>query len=131
VDRAFLALASLFGFLGVALGAFGAHALKGRIPPERLPTFETGVRYLLYHAFALFVVEWFRAAGADQVSETIAGACFIGGIVLFSGSLFALALTGTRRWGAVTPFGGLLFLVGWAMLVVAALTAPLRFAFFR
>jgi uncharacterized membrane protein YgdD (TMEM256/DUF423 family) len=131
VDRAFLTLAATFGFVGVGLGAFGAHALRSRIPPERLQTFETGVRYLLYHAFALFVVEWFRAAGPDQVSESIAGVCFVGGIVLFSGSLFALALTGERRWGAVTPFGGLLFLIGWAMLVVAALTAPIRFSFFR
>lgn len=130
MDRAFLVLASLFGFVGVALGAFGAHALRQRIPPERLQTFETGVRYLLYHAFALFVVEWFRAAGADQVSESIAGVCFAVGSVLFSGSLFALALTGNRRWGAVTPIGGASFLVGWALLVIAAFTAPIRFSFF-
>jgi uncharacterized membrane protein YgdD (TMEM256/DUF423 family) len=131
VDRAFLTIAAVFGFVGVSLGAFGAHALRSRIPPERLQTFETGVRYLLYHAFALFAVEWFRAAGPDQVSESIAGACFVGGVVLFSGSLFALALTGVRRWGMITPFGGLLFLIGWALLVVAALTAPIRFSFFR
>ena len=68
-----------------------------------MQTFETGVRYTLYHAFALFVVVWFRTAGPDQVSETIAGAAFIAGIVLFGGSLIALSLTGERRWGAMTP----------------------------
>jgi uncharacterized membrane protein YgdD (TMEM256/DUF423 family) len=131
MDRAFLALAAAFGFLGVALGAFGAHALRARIPPERLATFETGARYLLVHAPALFAVEWFRAAGPDQVSESVAGVCFVVGIVLFSGSLIALAVTGVRRWGAVTPIGGLVLLAGWAALLIAALTAPLRFSFFR
>ena len=131
MDRAFLAFAAAFGFLGVALGAFGAHALRSRIPPERLATFETGVRYLLLHALALFAVEWFRAAGPDQVAESVAGVCFVAGSVLFSGSLVALAATGVRRWGAVTPLGGLVLLAGWASLFVAALTAPLRFSFFR
>jgi len=131
VDRAFLAVATAFGFLGVALGAFGAHALRSRIPPERLATFETGVRYLLLHALALFAVEWFRAAGPDQVAESVAGVCFVAGSVLFSGSLVALAVTGARKWGALTPVGGLVLLAGWASLFVGALTAPLRFSFFR
>ena len=86
------------------------------------------MRYTLYHAFGLFVVVWFRTAGPDQLSETIAGVAFIAGIVLFGGSLMALALTGERRWGAVTPIGGVCFLVGWAALIVAALTAPFDFA---
>jgi len=131
MDRAFLAFATAFGFLGVALGAFGTHALRPRIPPERLATFETGVRYLLVHALALFAVEWFRSAGPDRVAESVAGVCFVAGIVLFSGSLVALAVTGVRRWGAVTPLGGLILLAGWASLLIAALTAPLRFSFFR
>jgi uncharacterized membrane protein YgdD (TMEM256/DUF423 family) len=128
VDRLFLAAAGLFAFLAVGAGAFGAHALKGRIPPERMQTFETGVRYTLNHAFGLFVVVWFRTAGPDQLSETVAGVAFILGIVLFGGSLTALSLTSERRWGAVTPIGGVCFLVGWAALIVAALTAPLVLA---
>ena len=128
MDRFFLAAAASFAFLAVGAGAFGAHALKERIPPERLPTFETGVRYTLYHAFGLFIVVWFRTAGPDQLSETIAGVAFIAGIVLFGGSLMALSLTGVRRWGVITPIGGVCFLVGWAALIVAAVTAPLDFA---
>ncbi len=131
MDRAFLAVASLFGFVGVAGGAFGAHALHERLSPERLARFETGVRYMLYHAFGLFVVVWLRSAGPDSVSEAIAGWCFVFGVALFSGSLLALALTGARRWGAMTPIGGVLFLVGWAALAYAALTAQIRFSFFR
>jgi len=73
-------------------------------------------------------VVWFRTAGPDQLSETVAGAAFIAGIVLFGGSLVALSLTGERRWGAVTPIGGVCFLIGWAALIVAALTAPFDFA---
>jgi uncharacterized membrane protein YgdD (TMEM256/DUF423 family) len=127
VDRTFLAAAALFGLAGVAAGAFGAHALRTRIPPERVATFETGARYLLYGAFALLGVEWFRAAGPDQVAESWAGVCLAAGTVLFSGSLFVLTLTGRRSWGAVTPIGGVLLLAGWALLAVAALTAPIPF----
>ncbi len=128
MDRLFLTAAGVFAFLAVAAGAFGAHALKERIPPERLQTFETGLRYTLYHAFGLFAVVWLRTAGPDQLSETVAGLAFIAGVVLFGGSLVALSLTGERRWGAVTPIGGVCFLIGWAALVVAAVTAPFEFA---
>jgi uncharacterized membrane protein YgdD (TMEM256/DUF423 family) len=128
MDRLFLTAAGVFAFLGVAAGAFGTHGLKDRIPPERMQTFETGVRYTLYHAFGLFAVVWFRTAGPDQLSETVAGIAFIVGIVLFGGSLVALSLTGERRWGALTPVGGMCFLIGWAALMVAALTAPIDFA---
>jgi uncharacterized membrane protein YgdD (TMEM256/DUF423 family) len=131
VDRTFLAIATVFGFSGVAGGAFGAHALRATVPPERLAAFETAARYLLYGAFALLGVEWFRAAGPDQVAESWAGVCLAAGTILFSGSLAALALTGRRRWGAVTPVGGVLLLAGWALLFVAALTAPLLFDVFR
>jgi uncharacterized membrane protein YgdD (TMEM256/DUF423 family) len=127
VDRLFLVSAGLAAFLAVGAGAFGAHALKGRISPERLATFETGVRYSLVHAFGLYVVVWLRTAGPDQLSETVAGIAFIAGIVLFGGSLVALSLTGERRWGAVTPIGGACFLIGWMALIVAALTAPFDF----
>ena len=127
MDRLFLAAAGVFAFIGVAGGAFGAHALRPRLPEERLKTFETAMRYAMIHAFGLFAVVWFRTAGPDRLSETIAGFAFLVGVVLFSGSLVALALTGERRWGAITPLGGLCFLVGWAALVVAALTAPIAF----
>ncbi|MBA3690472.1 MAG: DUF423 domain-containing protein [Actinobacteria bacterium] len=127
MDRFFLACAAAFGFTGVAAGAFGAHALRAKVPPERLAAFETGARYLLVHAFALFAVEWFRSAGPDQVAESWAGVCFVVGAVVFSGSLFALTLNGSRRWGALTPMGGVVLLAGWALLTVAALTAPIPF----
>jgi uncharacterized membrane protein YgdD (TMEM256/DUF423 family) len=128
VDRAFLLIAGAFGFTGVAGGAFGAHALSARLPAERLATFETAVRYLLWHTFAIFAVVVLRTIGPDAVCETVAGWCFVGGVVLFSGSLFALALTRERRWGMVTPFGGLALLAGWAAFVVAAATVSFRFA---
>jgi uncharacterized membrane protein YgdD (TMEM256/DUF423 family) len=117
----------LFGFTGVGAGAFGAHALARRIPPERLVTFETAVRYQLWHTFAILAVVVLRTIGPDAPSETVAGWAFVLGVVLFSGSLYALALSGVRRWGAVTPFGGLAFLVGWAAFVVAASSATFRF----
>ena len=137
MERAFLVLGSLFGFLGVALGAFGSHALRSRLPPERLATFETGVRYQLWHALALFAVvlvdAWIPSAGGSSAFLVLertsgwpvlaAGWLFIAGMVLFSGSLYALALTGRRAWGAVTPFGGVCLLLGWACLVIGAATA--------
>jgi uncharacterized membrane protein YgdD (TMEM256/DUF423 family) len=128
LDRAFLVLVGLFGFTGVGAGAFGAHALARRIPAERQVTLETAVRYQLWHTFAIFAVVVLRTIGPDATAETVAGWAFVAGIVLFSGSLYALALTGVRRWGAVTPLGGLAFLVGWASFVVAAATATFRFS---
>ncbi len=135
MDRAFLVLGAAFAFVAVALGAFGSHALRSRVPSERLATFETGVRYQLSHALALFVVVFVRAfhpAGGssaylvlsanENLFGALAGWLFVAGMVLFSGSLYALALTGARRWGAVTPLGGLCFLLGWVGLVLAALT---------
>lgn len=127
MDRAFLALGAVFGFVGVAAGAFGTHALRARLGPERLATFETGVRYELWHALAMFVVVVLRTMGPDAAAESVAGVLFAVGVVLFSGSLFALALTGERRWGAVTPLGGLCLLGGWVALLVAAVTASFRF----
>ncbi len=131
MDRAFLVVAGCFGFVGVALGAFGAHALRRRLSPERLATFETGVRYLLYHALALFAVVAVRTWGPDSAASAIAGVAFIVGVVLFSGSLFALVLTDVPRWGAVTPIGGLALLIGWAALVFAALTTSFAFDLVR
>ena len=127
MDRAFLLAASLFGLLGVALGAFGAHALRARVTPERLVTFETGVRYMLYHAFALFAVVAVRTWGPDSAASAVAGMAFVVGVLLFSGSLFLLVLTDTPRWGAVTPLGGVILLVGWAALAYAVLVTSFVF----
>ena len=93
-------------FLAVGLGAFGAHALKARLSPEMLAVFETGVKYQVYHALALLLLAALRGPSK-------AAWCFTAGIVIFSGSLYILALTGEKKWGAVTPVGGLLFLIGW------------------
>jgi uncharacterized membrane protein YgdD (TMEM256/DUF423 family) len=103
-------------FLAVALGAFGAHALKARLTPEMLAIFETGVRYQVYHALALFVVAFVSTLSPGRAVQT-AGWCFVLGILFFSGSLYALALSGVRRWGAVTPIGGVFFLAGWLRLI--------------
>lgn len=128
MDRALLVLGALSAFSAVGLGAFGAHALRSRLTPERTATFETGVRYQLVHALGLFVVVFLRTIGPDAVAESVAGVLFVAGIVLFSGSLYVLALTGIRRWGIVTPFGGLCFLLGWLALAWAAATVTFRFA---
>jgi uncharacterized membrane protein YgdD (TMEM256/DUF423 family) len=138
VDRAFLVIASGLGFLGVAFGAFGTHALQARLSPDRLSQFETGVRYQLWHALALFSVVlvrshrfppaggWFGYAPLQpapfQLFPALAGWLFVAGVILFSGSLYALASTGNRRWGVVTPFGGVAFLLGWLALLIAIVT---------
>lgn len=119
----FLVVGAFMGLVGVAAGAFGAHAIREKVPPERLGTFETAVRYWMYHALAMFVVAWLRAQPGGELLELIAGWCFVAGSVVFSGSLVALTLTGEKRWGAVTPIGGVLLLVGWAALVWAAALA--------
>lgn len=111
---------SLAAFLGVALGAFGAHGLRSRLSPEMLNVFEVGVRYEMYHAFAILFVGLIRAR-FDGPLIAAAGWLFAAGIVLFSGSLYLLALTGTTRFGAITPIGGLLFLIGWGCLAFAAI----------
>lgn len=120
--KLFFALGAVFGGLGVALGAFGAHALQSTLTPEDLATFETGVRYQMYHALALLAVSW---AGTQWEAATVgaAGWSFVIGIVVFSGSLYVLVLTGHRWLGAVTPIGGAAFLLGWGLLAWAALRA--------
>jgi uncharacterized membrane protein YgdD (TMEM256/DUF423 family) len=120
MDRTFLLIGALAGFIGVGFGAFGAHALRGRLPPEMLDVFETGVRYQMYHAFAVLVVAM-ATSRFDGWLMRAAGWSFTGGIVLFSGSLYALALTGVTMLGAITPIGGLLFLLGWALLIGLAI----------
>jgi uncharacterized membrane protein YgdD (TMEM256/DUF423 family) len=107
-------------FLAVACGAFGAHALKRRLDTERLAVFETGARYHMYHSLALVAVSWL--ATTRGAADT-AGTLFLAGIVMFSGSLYALALSGVRKLGAITPIGGLCFLLGWADFAWVAMRA--------
>jgi uncharacterized membrane protein YgdD (TMEM256/DUF423 family) len=108
-------IGGIAGFLAVALGAFGAHGLQGRLSPAQLETFETAVRYQMYHALALLLVAALAGRGGVQ-GGALAGWGFTVGIVLFSGSLYLMLATGQRWLGAVTPIGGVAFLIGWAAL---------------
>ncbi len=119
MDRVFFGVGAVLGAVGVGAGAFGAHALRTRLAPEMLAVFETGVRYHLMHALALLAVGW-AAARWPGPAVTAAGWLFVAGILLFSGSLYALALTGVRTLGLVTPAGGVAFILGWIALVWAA-----------
>ncbi len=114
----FLFLGALLGGLAVALGAFGAHALKARLSPERLVTFETGVRYHFYHSLALLAVGLVQFNLPLAGNAALAGWLFLAGIALFSGSLYWLALGGPRWLGPVTPLGGLALIGGWIALVL-------------
>ena len=120
MDRTFLLVGALAGFVGVALGAFGAHGLRTRLSTEMLAVFETGVRYQMYHALASLLVGLMMSPMGGWAIHT-AGWAFVIGIVVFSGSLYLLALTGTTMFGAITPIGGLAFLVGWGLLLIAGL----------
>jgi uncharacterized membrane protein YgdD (TMEM256/DUF423 family) len=122
MDRIFFGLGCLSALLAVALGAFGAHGLRGRLVPDMLSVFEVGVRYQTYHALALLAVG--LVAGRWGSAALLAGWLFVAGTVLFSGTLYLLAFTGQRWLGAVTPLGGLAFLAGWAALAWAAWARP-------
>lgn len=115
LDRTFALLGCALAFLGVALGAFGAHGLRNSVSQADLATWDTAVRYQLVHALALLWLAWAveRWPGA---STAAAGWAFVAGVLIFSGSLYALVLSGQRWLGAVTPLGGLAFLTGWALL---------------
>jgi len=117
--RPFLMLAAFFGFTGVGLGAFAAHGLKDRLSSEYLAVFHTGVNYQLFHTLALLAVAILCVQVPSRLVNA-AGVMFCIGIVLFSGSLYLLTLSGVRIFGVITPFGGLAFLVGWACLGMAA-----------
>jgi uncharacterized membrane protein YgdD (TMEM256/DUF423 family) len=109
--------------LGVALGAFGAHTLKTRIGADLLEVWETGVRYHLVHALALLAVAWAASRWPGSLTN-LAGGLFVAGIVLFSGSLYVLAVSGVRWLGAITPLGGVAFIGGWICLALAAWRGP-------
>jgi uncharacterized membrane protein YgdD (TMEM256/DUF423 family) len=116
-SRVFWSLGCAFALLAVAAGAFGAHALRARLEPGMLTVFETAVRYQMYHAIALLAVAWASTRWQTRILLA-AGWCFVGGIAIFSGSLYVLVLSGARWLGMVTPLGGLAFLVGWLLLAL-------------
>jgi len=120
MERTFFLIASLLGGLSVTLGAFGAHGLRGRIEESLLANYQTGVSYMFYHTLALFAVVLALGKWPASVLPVWAGWLFIAGIVLFSGSLFVMALTGMRWLGAITPIGGAAFIVGWLLLAITA-----------
>jgi uncharacterized membrane protein YgdD (TMEM256/DUF423 family) len=114
-------VAGILACLSVALGAFGAHALKDRLTQERMAIFETAVEYQFLHSLALLIVSvWMRMRSTPAL--TIAATAFLVGIVIFCGSLYLLVTTQSGAWGAVTPIGGVAFLVGWLFVIRAALS---------
>ncbi len=121
MDKTFLLLASVFGGLAVALGAFGAHALGSRLGADLLNTFEIAVRYQFYHALALIGVVVVLGRWPEAAAAVAAGWLFVAGILIFSGSLYLLVFTGVRWLGAITPIGGVAFVAGWACLAWTAL----------
>ncbi len=115
----YFAVGAAFSLLSVLLGAFGAHTLKDKLSKEMLDIFEVAVRYQMYHGIGLIVVAWaFSQWESNYISA--AGWCFIVGILIFSGSLYILSLTGLRWFGAITPIGGIAFIAGWGCLIIAA-----------
>lgn len=117
--RLFWIIGCVLAGIGVAAGAFGAHALRARLPDHLLAIFEVGARYHMYHSLALLGVAWAVSQWPNALTVA-AGWLFIAGIVIFSGSLYLLALTDTRWLGAITPIGGAAFLAGWVCLAVGA-----------
>jgi uncharacterized membrane protein YgdD (TMEM256/DUF423 family) len=125
VFRTFLFLGALLGFAGVGLGAFGAHGLRGRLAADMFAVFQTGVQYHLVHALALVLVAALALAAERSGmpapnSLAISGWLFFVGVLIFSGSLYVLSITGIRWLGAITPLGGVCFLIGWALLAFTA-----------
>src|SRR3954470_18777755 len=115
MDRLFFGLGALSAFIAVALGAFASHGLKSRLDATMLATFETGVRYEMYHALGLLAVGW-ACTRRPGSAVNASGWLFVAGTILFSGSLYLLALSGVRWLGAITPIGGVAFLAGWLCL---------------
>ena len=120
MQRYFFIIGSSLAMVGVIAGAFGAHGLKGRISGGMLETFEVAVRYQMYHALGLLAVAWAVSQWSSQLIN-LAGWSFVIGTCIFSGSLYILSLTGIRWFGAITPIGGLVLIVGWACLIWGAM----------
>ena len=122
MDRIFLTIAAILGGLSVMAGAFGAHALSGKVSERAIEIFETGARYQMYHALALLLLGvLLKNSQSPQPLIIIAGTAFIIGVAIFSGSLYALSLTGIKWLGAITPLGGVAFIAGWGCLAIATL----------
>ncbi|AAV81703.1 MAG TPA: DUF423 domain-containing protein [Idiomarina loihiensis] len=120
MSQIFLIVAAILGGTGVMLGAFASHGLKSKLSESLLSAFETGVTYQFYHALALFVLAlWLKQS--QSVWFVVSGYLWLAGVVLFSGSLYALALTGVKWFGPITPIGGVLFIAGWVSLLVGAI----------
>ena len=122
MQNLFFAFGSGFSLLAVVFGAFGAHALRAKLAPEMLETFEVAVRYQMYHSLGLLAAAWADSQWSSHIT-TASGWCFFAGILIFSGSLYVLSLTGIRWLGAITPIGGLAFIAGWGCLTLAAMRA--------
>ncbi|ANS76618.1 hypothetical protein AWM70_20235 [Paenibacillus yonginensis] len=116
-----LGLGGIVMFLAVALGAFGAHALKNKLSDEKMKTYQTGIQYQIAHGLGLLLLGTAGDQLADSSLISWAGWLMTGGILLFSGSLYALSLSGARKLGAITPIGGVLFLAAWILVVIAAI----------
>lgn len=110
-------------FLAISLGAFGAHALKQKIDKEMLAVFEVGVRYHMFHALSLFVIAWALTYFVHPLIS-ISGLLLLFGTLIFSGSLYILALTSIRYWGAITPIGGVILLLGWLLFAIGVWKSP-------
>ena len=123
MTRLFIFLGAVNGFLAVGLGAFGAHGLKGKLSTDLLAVYHTGVQYHTTHALALVAVGIAAHWWPDSPYLKAAGWSLLAGIVLFSGSLYLLSITGTRWLGAITPLGGMAFLIAWVLFAIAALRA--------
>lgn len=114
-----LVLGGIMMFLAVALGAFGAHALKDKLTPDRMKNYQTGIQYQIAHGLGLLLLGTVQGDTVNTSQITVSGWLLTAGIVLFSGSLYVLSLTGIRKLGAITPLGGLCFLAGWVLFIVA------------
>ncbi|WP_026963695.1 DUF423 domain-containing protein [Alicyclobacillus pomorum] len=123
MELGFAFVGAVLAFASVALGAFGAHALKGKISETMLEVFHTGAQYEMYHSLALVAVGIMLRLGIGNSMVQVAGWLFVVGILLFSGSLYVLSITGRRGFGAITPLGGLCFLGGWALFAIGVALA--------
>ncbi len=123
MHRTWIFIASLTALIGVILGAFGAHALKGRLEPSMLASYEVGVRYQLYHALGMLAVAWVMSMAPSRLAQA-AALCMLVGVLLFSGSIYGLALGGWKWLGPVTPIGGLTLMIGWLLMAIAGLRLP-------
>jgi uncharacterized membrane protein YgdD (TMEM256/DUF423 family) len=119
MTRIFLAIASMLGGISVVFGAFASHALRDRLSANSLAIWETGTRYQMYHALALMLVAFLISRFPDSVLLVVAGYAFVAGTFIFSGSLYALTLTGIKWLGAITPIGGMALIIGWLCLALA------------